>query len=126
MSELERNKRAAAFGAYLNSLRTGMGLSLRQVESITKKKVSNPYLSQLEKGKIFQPSPHVLYALSQAYRVEYQKMMEKAGYSVQPESGSKRTKPEVLRSHSIENLTAEEEKELLHYLTFWRSKNSAK
>jgi HTH-type transcriptional regulator, competence development regulator len=129
MTEHEKKRVAESFGRYLNSLRTGLGLSLREVESLTENKVSNPYLSQLEKGKIFQPSPHILNALSDAYQIDQQKLMEKAGYMVgraRSISKSRAKGSEVLRSHSIENLTAEEEKELLEYLAFWRSKRSVR
>jgi transcriptional regulator with XRE-family HTH domain len=122
MNDNERRKRAEMFGAYLNSLRMGLGFSLRDVEAFTEKKVSNAYLSQLEKGKISGPSPHILHSLAQVYDVDYEKLMERAGY-FSPRHPSSSVKKPTLRSHSIENLTAEEEKELLEYLAFWRSKN---
>jgi hypothetical protein len=46
-------------GGLLAHLRVAKGLSLRQVEEATDKAVSNAYLSQLEKGRIQKPSPHV-------------------------------------------------------------------
>jgi HTH-type transcriptional regulator, competence development regulator len=53
-------------------------LTLRAVEQATE--VSNAYLSQLESGKIKQPSPIVLYKLSQLYGVSYADAMRFAGY----------------------------------------------
>jgi len=51
-------------GGLLAHLRVAKGLSLRQVEEATDKAVSNAYLSQLEKGRIRKPSPHVLHSLA--------------------------------------------------------------
>lgn len=44
-------------GQYLASIRADRKLTLRDVEDQTKREVSNAYLSQIETGKIQQPSP---------------------------------------------------------------------
>ena len=44
-------------------------MKLRDVEKASDKEISNAYLSQLETGKIEKPSPHVLHALAEVYRV---------------------------------------------------------
>jgi transcriptional regulator with XRE-family HTH domain len=107
-------------GALLADLRTAKGLSLRQVEETTDKAVSNAYLSQLEKGKIKKPSPNVLHSLSGVYAVPYEALMEKAGYLLPSEDrGGRRRR---LAAFAIEDLTAEEEEELLKYLAFLRSR----
>jgi transcriptional regulator with XRE-family HTH domain len=46
-------------GVVLADLRTAKGFSLREVEETTDRAVSNAYLSQLEKGRIQKPSPHM-------------------------------------------------------------------
>jgi hypothetical protein len=50
--------------------------------------------------------------------------MERAGY-IPPTAAttSRAAKHGRLATHSVEHLTAEEEKELLTYLDYWRSKN---
>ncbi|MGB8356671.1 MAG: helix-turn-helix transcriptional regulator, partial [Chthoniobacteraceae bacterium] len=53
-------------------------LSLRQVEEATG--ISNPYLSQLENDKINKPSPFYLHKLANLYEIEYEMLMEAAGY----------------------------------------------
>jgi transcriptional regulator with XRE-family HTH domain len=107
-------------GALLADLRTAKGLSLRQVEEATDKAVSNAYLSQLEKGKIKKPSPNVLHSLAGVYAVPYEALMEKAGYLLPSEDrGGRCTR---LAAFAIEDLTAEEEEELLKYLAFLRSR----
>jgi transcriptional regulator with XRE-family HTH domain len=107
-------------GALLADLRTAKGFSLREVEAATGKTVSNPYLSQLENGKIQRPSPNVLHSLSGVYAVPYEALMEKAGYLMPSEDGGGCRKR--LAAFAIDDLTAEEEEELLKYLAFLRSR----
>lgn len=109
-------------GRLLADLRVAKGLSLRQVEEATEKAVSNAYLSQLERGKIRKPSPNLLHSLAAVYGVPYESLMEKAGYLLPSESkaGGRRKR---LNAFAIDDLTAEEEEELLKYLAFLRSRN---
>jgi transcriptional regulator with XRE-family HTH domain len=113
----------AELGGLLADLRAARGLSLREVEEITGKAVSNAYLSQLEHGKIKRPSPNVLHSLAEVYAVPYEALMEKAGYLLPSEDGGGRRAR--LAAFAIDNLTAEEEEELLKYLAFLRSRKSS-
>ena len=110
-------------GAVLADLRTAKGLSLREVEEATDKAVSNAYLSQLENGKIKKPSPNVLHRLAEVYAVPYEALMERAGYLLPSENSAGRRKRLV--AFAIDDLTAEEEEELLKYLAFlrWRTRS---
>jgi transcriptional regulator with XRE-family HTH domain len=81
----------------------------------------NAYLSQLEKGKIQKPSPNVLHSLAAVYAVPYETLMEKAGYLL-PSDGDKHGRRRRLAAFAIDDLTAEEEEELLKYLAFLRSR----
>jgi transcriptional regulator with XRE-family HTH domain len=110
-------------GGLLADLRTAKGFSLRQVEEATDKAVSNAYLSQLEKGKIRKPSPNVLHSLAAVYAVPYEALMEKAGYLL-PSEGSQPSRRRRLTAFAIDDLTAEEEEQLLKYLAFLRSRPS--
>lgn len=112
----------AELGTLLADLRTAKGLSLREVEEATDRAVSNAYLSQLENGRIKKPSPNVLHSLAKVYAVPYEALMEKAGYLLpsQDESGRRNR----LAAFAIDDLTAEEEEELLKYLAFLRSRTS--
>jgi HTH-type transcriptional regulator, competence development regulator len=112
-------------GGILADLRVARGLSLRQVEEATDRAVSNAYLSQLEKGKIQQPSPSVLHRLAAVYAVPYEALMEKAGYLLPPDGNPSRSRRR-LAAFAIDDLTAEEEEELLKYLAFLRSRNSSR
>lgn len=115
--------RPSELGALLADLRKAKGLSLREVEEAAAKAVSNAYLSQLENGKIGKPSPNVLYSLAEVYGVPYDALMEKAGYLLPAENGNGRRKR--LAVFAIDDLTAEEEEELLRYLAFLRSRSSS-
>ena len=109
-------------GALLTDLRKAKRLSLRDVEEATGRAVSNPYLSQLENGKIRKPSPNVLHSLAEAYGVPYETLMEKAGYLL-PAEGIGGDRRKRLAAFAIDDLTAEEEEELLKYLAFLRTRS---
>ena len=119
------DRSTSLLGAHLAAVRKDRGYSLRQVEKLTKQAVSNAYLSQVESGKIQQPSPNILHALSAAYKISYEQLMEMAGYigSGKRRASGATSKPSTLTEL---NLTPEEEKELLEYLQFRRSLKSGK
>lgn len=106
-------------GVVLADLRRAKGLSLREVQDATGNAVSNAYLSQLENQKIKKPSPNVLYRLADVYGVPYETLMEKAGYLL-PGTGQQDGQRRRLAVFAIDDLTAEEEEELLKYLAFLR------
>lgn len=98
-------------------------LSLRDVEAATG--ISNPYLSQLENDKIGKPSPHFLHKLAALYELDYEMVMESAGYVTRKraaQSGPKTLAGAAL--FSLGKLTAEEEQSLAAYLKFLRSQHS--
>ena len=107
-------------GGLLADLRAAKGFSLREVEEATGKAVSNAYLSQLENGRIKKPSPNVLHSLAAVYAVPYEALMERAGYLLSSDNGGSRRKR--LAAFAIDDLTAEEEEELLKYLAFLRTR----
>src|SRR6202043_2586248 len=102
-------------GPYLASVRAKKKLTLREVEEATGREVSNAYLSQLENGKISKPSPHVLHSLAEVYGEDYTVLMEKAGYIMK--SGKHHS---TVPTYAVENITEEEERALLAYLTILR------
>jgi transcriptional regulator with XRE-family HTH domain len=108
-------------------------MSQREVEEASEKRVSNAYLSQLETGRIRNPSPGILHELATVYEsrlpakasvnCSYERMMELAGY-IRPVSNpgtksgkaSKAAKSPTASTFAGETLTPEEEDELLKYL----------
>ena len=111
-------------GGLLADLRIARGFTLRQVQEATGNAVSNPYLSQLEKGRVQKPSPNVLHSLAAVYAVPYESLMEKAGYLLPVGEGEGKPRRR-LGAFALDDLTAEEEEELLKYLAFLRSRKPA-
>jgi transcriptional regulator with XRE-family HTH domain len=65
-----------ALGAFIRTQRQMANLSLRQLAELTK--LSNPYLSQIERG-LHQPSVRVLKQISDALNVSAETLMAQAG-----------------------------------------------
>lgn len=108
---------AKNFGEYLKAARQRKDLSLRAVEEAVG--ISNAYLSQLEQGKIKQPSPVVLYKLCQLYELSYSEVMQMFGYPMPDDADGS-----VTHSSRIGPVTEEEEDQLIDYLQFLRSKRN--
>ena len=105
-----------SLGEFLRMVRLSMPLTLREAEEASG--VSNAYLSQLEGGKVTRPSPPFLHKLAVAYGISYDALMEKAGYV------GKSATPRLtgrLATLSKQELTPEEERELLKFLGYMRS-----
>lgn len=109
---------------YLASIRHDRKMSLRQVEEASNREISNAYLSQLETGKIQQPSPPILSKLSVIYDIDYMYLMKLAGYMPEerPKRGAPRTNSTKISAFAEHNLTEDEVGQLLDYLGFIRSK----
>jgi transcriptional regulator with XRE-family HTH domain len=101
---------------YLASGRKRAKLSLRAAQDATG--ISNAYLSQLETGKIQEPSPILLEKLASTYQLDYATLLKLAGYPL-PES--QRQLASRLEAR-LGPTTNEEEEELIHYLDFLRMK----
>lgn len=97
-------------------------MSLRQVEEASGKEVSNAYLSQLENGKIQQPSPTILNKLSEVYEIEYIALMELAGYLPAAVTRGEGQRHGRVATFSEHNLSPDEEAELLDFLKHIRSR----
>jgi HTH-type transcriptional regulator, competence development regulator len=111
-------------GEGLKTARELRNLSLREVEDATG--ISNAYLSQLENNKVKKPSPHFLHKLAALYDLQYEVLMETAGY-LKPAAAA--TGPRTLAGaalYSQEHLTSEEADELGRYLHYLRSKSKTK
>lgn len=117
---------AKDLGNYLANVRTAKRMTLREVEEATDKDVSNAYLSQLENGKINKPSPSILHSLAAVYGIPYEILMEKAGYITPTKDRSADEQHGRVATFAGENLTREEEEELLEYLAFLRTRRSGR
>ncbi|MBI2924211.1 MAG: helix-turn-helix domain-containing protein [Verrucomicrobia bacterium] len=106
-----------ALGDTLREARNRLGLTLREVESKTE--VSNAYLSQLEGGKIKQPSPAILHKLCELYGTSYAMALEFAGY---PVPATSRLPANARFAARLGKTTPHEEEALMEYLQFLRSR----
>jgi len=118
----ERSNLKPTLGQYLASIRTDRKMTLRDVEEATNKQVSNAYLSQIETGKIQKPSPNILHALAELYAINFEKLMDMAGYLTATTARGDAERHGRVATFAEHNLTAEEEAEMLQYLQFMRSR----
>ena len=113
----------STLGQLLQLAREAKQLSLRAVEKATG--VSNDYLSQLESGKIKQPSPTILHKLSELYEVGYNDLLTLAGHPVPNDDGT--AAANTTRAFDrFGALTKDEEEELVDYLAFLRARKGRK
>jgi len=109
-------------GQYLASIRADRDLSQRDVEKATSKVISNAYLSQIENDQIKKPNPNILHALAELYAVSYENLMERAGFVVPVRSRASSERHGRLATFADHHLTPEEEKELVQFLGYLRSR----
>lgn len=106
----------------LRRIRGIRGSTLREVEKATK--ISNAYLSQLERGEAKNPSPHKLYKLAKYYSVPYEKFMELAGYfHSESKKRSRKTVSALQAALMSVNLSPDEEEKVAEYIEFLRFEN---
>lgn len=108
-----------SLGQTLKDARESIPLTLRQVEEAAG--ISNAYLSQLENEKIKKPSANVLYKLATMYGIQLDVLLAAAGIiQEKPIVGNHLTNNAALSS---EQLSPQEQEQLLKYLKFLRSSN---
>ena len=122
-------------GQHLWDLRKAAQMALRDVEEASKRKISNAYLSQLETGRVTNPSPAILREIASVYGTRlpknasvtcsFERLMELAGH-IRPNSATPAKRSTRLPKLPAEDLTPEEEDELLKYLAFIRMRKGAK
>ncbi|HXW77390.1 MAG TPA: helix-turn-helix transcriptional regulator [Candidatus Eremiobacteraceae bacterium] len=82
MTEKDPQHPWSGLGEFIKAQRELANLSLRQLSDLTK--VSNPYLSQVERG-LYKPSADVLKSIAEALHVSAETMFAQAGF-LDPES----------------------------------------
>lgn len=113
----------AELGRQLREVRKYRRLSLQAVAGPAK--ISAAYLQKLERGEVKEPSPHVLYRLSEALDVPYSDLMRLAEYVVPRQTRNPGSEDMNLLAHALnkkefERLSAEEVEELARYLRWYR------
>lgn len=104
------------FGKFLRKLRKDRGLTLRQVEEAAK--ISNAYLSQVERGERGVPHFRVLQRLASAYGIPTSQLVEAAEAEAQGKPVEKRdTAPDVQYvARGYEKLSEERRQQLQSFL----------
>lgn len=112
-----KDRQTDRLGEMLSSARRERQLTLRAVEATAG--ISNAYLSQLEGGKIKEPSPTVLFRLAELLGLSYADLLAAAGY---PVPGRTTSEPTGLAAR-FGATTTQEENALAEYLQFLRSRS---
>ncbi len=106
MSEDLWKARLAALGALLREERRAAGLSQRELAE--RAKVSNAYLSQVERG-LYRPSAQVLKSIADALQVSVESMYARAGLL----DDDSTPEPDVEQAISLDDSLTAEQKEAL-------------
>lgn len=98
VSKLDVGTAVESFGDFLRGQRRGAQLTLRQLAD--QAGVSNPYLSQIERG-LRRPSAQVLQQLAKALRVSAETMYVRAGMLDPDEAGARSVELAVLSDPAL-------------------------
>ena len=120
MAKGKVGKTVENLGDYLREQRVSAQLSLRQLAEQTG--VSNPYLSQIERG-LRRPSAEVLQQIAKALRISAETLYVRAGI-LDPENGEVRSVELAILADS--GLTERQKQSLLDVYASFRSANQPK
>jgi HTH-type transcriptional regulator, competence development regulator len=98
------------------------GWSLRKAESETG--IHNAHLSQIETGNIAQPSTALLWSLAEAYDLDYTLLLRLAGHTTKDASVGARRSLAGAALHALDDLTPQEQREVLDYMATLRRQRS--
>ena len=99
-----------ALGAFIRSTRKNANLSLRQLAEMTR--LSNPYLSQIERG-LHQPSVRVIRLISEALNVSAETLLIQAGLLHSADSAGPEGSTAEAAIQADERLTQEQKTALI-------------
>lgn len=117
------------FGEFIKDLRIDRKMTLRDVEK--EAKISNAYLSQVERGERGTPTMKILVRLAEVYGVPVSTLSDRAEAELRHESNESK-KEEVLAPDTkficrgYENLSAENKQTLKKFLQHLQSDNKGK
>jgi transcriptional regulator with XRE-family HTH domain len=109
----ERDDQLHALGAFIRAQRQLANLSLRQMADLAH--VSNPYLSQLERG-LHEPSVRVLQSIARALNVSAETLLTHAGIDETPDAAGL---PDTETAIRADDRLSDDQKQAL--LTVYRS-----
>lgn len=108
----------AGIGEYIREQRNAAQLSLRQLAAAAE--VSNPYLSQVERG-LRKPSAEILYRIAQGLRISAETLYVRAGILDADSSAT----PTATALRIDESLTDSQRQTLLELYANYQAENSA-
>jgi transcriptional regulator with XRE-family HTH domain len=107
---MDQDRSWKALGEFIRTQRRLADMSLRQVAAMAK--VSNPYLSQIERG-IYKPSAEILKGIAGALQISAESLFARAGLLEEKEE-PKKAKPTVEQAiRSDPALSADQKKALI-------------
>ena len=110
----ERDDQLHALGAFIRAQRQLANLSLRQMADLAH--VSNPYLSQLERG-LHEPSVRVLQSVARALNISAETLLAHAG--IDDPGGDETARPDAEAAIRADDRLTDEQKQAL--LSVYRS-----
>lgn len=120
---MTEEQRTESLGEYLKRSRLSIPMSLRAVEGKTEG-ISNGYLSQIESNQIKQPSPNVLFQLSEVYGLDYRDLLVRAQHRVPTNKGAAKQDAELggIPLRALSDLTDEERKQVTDYIAWLKTR----
>ena len=112
----DRHEPLRDLGAFIREQRSGARLSLRSLSELTG--ISNPYLSQIERG-LRRPSAEILKQIARALRISAETLYVQAGILDAPAAGGDLE----LAINAEPALTGEQKQTLLHIYRSFRAAN---
>src|SRR3954465_10289800 len=94
----ETGSAATALGEFIRTQRRLAGLSLRQVADLAR--VSNPYLSQVERGQ-HEPSLRVLLAIADALDISADVLLSEAGVTSSDKTETRTDTEQAIRTDPL-------------------------
>ena len=107
-SDPSENPQLKSLGDFIRTQRKITHLSLRQLANMAK--ISNPYLSQVERG-LYRPSAEVLKGIALALGISPEKLFSEAGFLDEDEASGET--PQVEQAIRLDASLAPEQKEAL-------------
>ena len=114
----EWERRLGALGSAIRHQRQLAKMSLRQLSELAQ--VSNPYLSQIERG-LHEPSVRVVRSIAKALNVSAEELLERAGMLGDEESSSPSNLEDAIGSDPY--LTVPQKEALIAVYRSYRSQN---
>lgn len=124
MSIAVNNERMAqTLGDYVRRARQASGLTLRKVEELSEGRIGNAYLSQIEGGRIKEPSTKTLSELATIYGLPYAEVLTMAGLPTSADMSSP-ARIAGVPDRAMSDLSKDEVDQVMRFVAFLKSQRS--